>query len=145
MLEMNKKDFIELLEMQANAKMLSSDRRRRLDGRLEKNTINLLASYLPNTCKYLITSNGCVRADWFKLNNTRLKNLHIFNNNTIYIQDKNSYKYTTIVIIKATETTILRGLTSELLDLRLTLTEIKNLESLGVLKRYSKLCDALNF
>ena len=85
MLEMNKNDFIELLEMQANAKMLSSDRRRRLDGRLEKNTIDLLASFLPNTCKYLITSNGCVRADWFKINNTRLKNLHIFNNSSIFI------------------------------------------------------------
>lgn len=145
MLEMNKKDFIELLEMQATEKMLSNDRRRRLDGRLEKNTIDLLASFLPNTCKYLMTSKGCIRADWFSLNNTRFKNLHIFNNNTIYIQDKDNYKYTTIIIIKATEITILRGLTSDLLGLRLTLTEIKNLERLGALKRYNKLCDVLNF
>lgn len=119
-----KEQLIELLERQASEKQASTDRRRRLDGRLEAETLDALADLLPNVCKYQITTNGNIRADWFALN-CNIKNLHIFNNNTQYIQIDTTTKYTYIVVIKATFQAIVKVKTRIVLYDRLTLEEIK--------------------
>ena len=44
--------FIEMVQKQAQEKMQSSDRRRRLDGRLELATLEIVKDVLPNKVKY---------------------------------------------------------------------------------------------
>ena len=53
-----------------------------------------------------------------------IKNLHIFNNNTIYIQQYDDNILTTILVIKATCKTVYTVKTSEVVDKRLTLKRI---------------------
>lgn len=137
--------FIEMLERQASEKMQASDRRRRLDGRLELETLELLGDLLPSVVNYATTSNGNIRADWFKLN-SHFKNLHIFNNNTTYINTDASTlknKYIVIVVIKATYKGVLRIKTQDIIGVRLTLTELLEMVHNGIAKPYSRVAEAL--
>lgn len=143
MLYTTKEELIKMLESQANEKMQDKDRRRRLDGRLEKTTIELLSASLPDIVKYQKTTSGNIRADWFALNNN-IENLHIFNNNTQYIQTLKTYKYTYIVVIKATYQGVIKCLTKNITDERLTLENIKWFISEGLMKEYTSLESALN-
>lgn len=133
-----KENLIKLLERQAQQKQASTDRRRRLEGRLELATLEALKDLLPNVCKHQITTNENIRADWFALN-CNIKNLHIFNNNTQYIQIDTTTKYTYILVIKATFQAIVKVKTNVILYDRLTLEEIKFLLEEGQAERLESL------
>lgn len=138
-----KATLAELLKEQYNRKMQDGDKRRRLDGRLEKATYEMLFDAMPNVCDYQITHNGNIRSDWFGLN-TNFRNVHILGNNTPYIQTYDDvFPYTTVVIIKATFTGCLRMKTAEITGKRLTLETILDLLEHGKAKQYNKLVEAL--
>ena len=137
--------FLEMLENQAREKMQHADRRRRLDGRLELETLEMLGDLLPNSVYYATTSNGNIRADWFALN-SKINNLHIFNNNTTYINTDASTlknKYIVIVVIKATYKSVLRVKVADIVGVRLTLGELQEMEQNGIAKKYSRVAEAL--
>ena len=135
-------EFLEMAYNQAREKQLNADRRRRLDGRLEEMTLNQFADLLPNKVAYNITSKGLIKADWVDLN-IKVKNLHIFNNNTIGITDYDERPYRVIVIIKATYQNVLRVKTTDILGKRLTLNELQEMEANGLAKPYNKVKEAL--
>lgn len=138
--------FLEMLERQAMEKMQHADRRRRLDGRLELATLEMLGGLLPSVVHYATTSNGNIRADWFALNNNRFKNLHIFSNNTTYINTDASTlknKYLVVVVIKATAKTVYRIKVADVVGVRLTLGELQEMEHNGIAKKYEKVAEAL--
>lgn len=137
-----KQEFLEMAYNQAREKQLNADRRRRLDGRLEEMTLNQFAELLPNKVAYNITSKGLIKADWVDLN-IKVKNLHIFNNNTIGITDYDERPYRVIVIIKATYQNVLRVKTTDILGKRLTLNELQEMEANGLAKPYNKVKEAL--
>lgn len=142
MLYTNKENLVQMLKEQANQKMLSSDRRRRLDGRLELETLKVVADLLPEECKYLTTANGNIRADYYALN-CPLSNIHIFNNNTTYIQSNSKETWTYVVVIKATYQKVIKVRTKYVLNYRLTLREILDLVEDGLAKTYESLEAAL--
>lgn len=137
-----KQEFLEMAYNQAREKQLNADRRRRLDGRLEEMTLNQFAELLPNKVAYNITSKGLIKADWVDLN-IKVKNLHIFNNNTIGITDYDERPFRVIVIIKATYQNVLRVKTTDILGKRLTLNELQEMEANGLAKPYNKVKEAL--
>lgn len=134
--------FIEMVQKQALEKMQSSDRRRRLDGRLELATLEIVKDVLPNKVKYNITSKGLIKNDYFNLN-TNFKNVHTFNNNTIGITNYDTLPYRSIIIIKATFTGVLRVKTSDIYGKRLTLNELLELVTQGKAKKYNKLSEVI--
>ena len=114
------------------------DRRRRLDGRLQLATIEIVKEILPDQVIYKETPNGRISQGYLNLN-VNYRNLHLFNNNTIAIQrDDLLYKYTTIVVIKATVQNVYRVLTSDIIDKRLTLKELLKVPSLKEYKTIKK-------
>jgi hypothetical protein len=135
-------EFLEMALQQAKEKQANADRRRRLDGRLEEMTLNQFAELLPLKVAYNITSKGLIKADWVDLN-IKVKNLHIFNNNTIGITDFDERPYRVIVIIKATYQNVLRVKTTDILGKRLTLTELLEMVENGKAKEYNKVKEAL--
>ena len=135
-------EFLEMALQQAQEKQLNSDRRRRLDGRLEEATINQFAELLPNKVAYNITSKGLIKADWVDLN-IKVKNLHIFNNNTIGITEYDERPFRVIVVIKATYQNVLRVKTTDILGKRLTLNELLEMVENGKAKEYNKVKEAL--
>lgn len=137
-----KQQFLEMALQQAREKQLNADRRRRLDGRLEEMTLNQFADLLPSKVAYNITSKGLIKADWVDLN-IKVKNLHIFNNNTIGITDYDERPFRVIVIIKATYQNVLRIKTTDILGKRLTLNELQEMEANGLAKPYNKVKEAL--
>lgn len=137
-----KQQFLEMALQQAREKQENADRRRRLDGRLEQATLDLFAEMLPNKVAYNITSKGLIKADWVDLN-IKVKNLHIFNNNTIGITDFDERPYRVIVVIKATYQNVLRVKTSDILGKRLTLNELLAMVENGTAKEYNKVKEAL--
>lgn len=137
-----KENFLEMALQQAREKQENADRRRRLDGRLEQATLDLFAEMLPNKVAYNITSKGLIKADWVDLN-IKVKNLHIFNNNTIGITDFDERPYRVIVVIKATYQNVLRVKTSDILGKRLTLNELLAMVENGTAKEYNKVKEAL--
>lgn len=135
-----KKDlFIERATKEANVLMSNPCRKRQLDGRLQLLTLQIVADYLPSNVKFLETKSKGIRQDYFAIN-TRIKNLHIFNNNTIYIQQYDDMPVTNIIVIKATCKTVYTVKTSEIIDKRLTLKELQAIPSLKV---NEKLADKL--
>lgn len=137
-----REQFLEMAYKQAQEKQLNADRRRRLDGRLEQMTLNQFADLLPLKVAYNITSKGLIKADWVDLN-IKVKNLHIFNNNTIGITDYDERPYRVIVVIKATYQNVLRVKTSDILGKRLTLNELLEMVENGTAKQYNKVKEAL--
>ena len=137
-----KQQFLEMAYNQAREKQLNADRRRRLDGRLEEMTLNQFADLLPSKIAYNITSKGLIKADWGDLN-IKVKNLHIFNNNTIGITDYDERPFRVIGIIKATYQNVLRVKTTDVLGKRLTLNELQEIEANGLAKPYNKVKEAL--
>jgi len=137
-----REEFLEKALQQAQEKQRNADRRRRLDGRLEEATINQFADLLPSKVAYNITSKGLIKADWVDLN-IKIKNLHIFNNNTIGITDYDERPFRVIVIIKATYQNVLRVKTTDILGKRLTLNELQEMEANGLAKPYNKVKEAL--
>ena len=136
-----KKDlFIEMAKKQARDLLNDSDRRRRLDGRLQLQTINIVSEILPDYVVYKETPNGKISQGFLNLN-VNYRNLHLFNNNTIAIvKDDLLYKYTTIVVIKATVQNVYRVLTSDIVNKRLTLKELLSIPSL---KEYKTIKESL--
>lgn len=134
--------FIKMVQKQAQEKMLSNDRRRRLDGKLELATLEIVKDVLPNKVKYNLTSKGLIKADYFNLN-TNFKNVHTFNNNTIGITNYDTLPYRSIIVVKATFTGVLRVKTSDIYGKRLTLTELLELVNQGKAKRYNKLSEVI--
>lgn len=140
MKKVEKNLFIELAKKQAMDLLNDDDRRRRLDGRLQLATIQIVKDILPDYVVYKETPNGKISQGYLNLN-SNYKNLHLFNNNTIAIQrDDLLYKYTTIVVIKATVQNVYRVLTSDIVDKRLTLKELLNVPSL---KEYKTIKESL--
>jgi hypothetical protein len=137
-----KTEFLEMALQQAKEKQANADRRRRLDGRLEEMTLNQFADLLPSKVAYNITSKGLIKADWVDLN-IKVKNLHIFNNNTIGITDYDERPFRVIVVIKATYQNVLRVKTTDILGKRLTLNELQEMEANGLAKPYNKVKEAL--
>lgn len=136
-----KKDlFIEMAKKQAMELLNDNDRRRRLDGRLQLQTINIVSEILPDYVVYKETAKGKISQGYLNLN-VNYKNLHLFNNNTIAIvKDDLIYKYTTIVVIKATVQNVYRVLTSDIINKRLTLKELLTIPSL---KEYKTIKESL--
>ncbi len=140
MKKVSKKVFIEMAKKQALDLLNDGDRRRRLDGRLQLETINIVAEILPDYVVYKETPKGKISQGYLNLN-VNYRNLHLFNNNTIAIQrDDLLYKYTTIVVIKATVQNVYRVLTSDIVDKRLTLKELLAIPSL---KEYKTIKESL--
>lgn len=138
-----KQEFLEMAYNQAlNKQDLSMPRQRRLDGRLEQATLDLFAEMLPNKVAYNLTSKGLIKADWVDLN-IKVKNLHIFNNNTIGITDYDERPFRVIVVIKATYKNILRVKTTDILGKRLNLNDLQEMEANGLAKPYNRLKEAL--
>ena len=137
-----KKEFIKMLQAQAQAKQEDNDRRRRLEGRLESKTLEMLGDLLPNVVRYNLTSNGNIKCDWFALN-SNIKNLHIFTNNTIGITYTDLNPYRVILVIKATRCDVLRVKTADLLGKRLNLADLEEMEKQGKAKKYMRVCEAL--
>lgn len=137
-----KQQFLEMALQQAREKQENADRRRRLDGRLEQATLDLFAEMLPNKVAYNITSKGLIKADWVDLN-IKVKNLHIFNNNTIGITEYDERPFRVIVVIKATYKNVLRVKTADILGKRLTLNELLEMVENGTAKEYNKVKEAL--
>lgn len=137
---MQKNQFIKMAKAQAYAKMENSDRRRRLDGRLELATIEIFGDLLPQMVKYEETSKNLIKMTYLNLN-LKYKNLHLLANNTPYQQEYcDTYLYTYIVVIKATHKGIYKGKTENLINIRLTLAETENLINQGLLIE----CDHFN-
>lgn len=134
--------FLEMAYKQAQQKQESNDRRRRLEGRLEEKTLDLFAEMLPNKVCYNLTSKGLIKADYIDLN-IKIKNLHIFNNNTIGITQYDERPYRVIAVIKATYTKVLRVKTSDIIGKRLNLADLEEMERQGKAKAYNKLNEAL--
>jgi len=136
-----KKDlFIEMAKKQAMELLNDNDRRRRLDGRLQLQTINIVSEILPDYVVYKETPNGKISQGYLNMN-VKYRNLHLFNNNTIAItRDDLLYKYTTIVVIKATIKNVYRVLTSDIVNKRLTLKELLTIPSL---KEYKTIKESL--
>lgn len=134
--------FLEMAYKQAQQKQESNDRRRRLEGRLEEKTLDLFADMLPNKVSYNLTSKGLIKADYIDLN-IKIKNLHIFNNNTIGITQYDERPYRVIAVIKATYTKVLRVKTSDIIGKRLNLADLEEMERQGKAKVYNKLNEAL--
>lgn len=134
--------FLEMAYKQAQEKQQNADRRRRLEGRLEEKTLDLFADLLPNMVNYNLTSKGLIKADYIDLN-IKIKNLHIFNNNTIGITSYDERPYRVIAIVKATYTKVLRVKTSDIIGKRLNLEDLQEMETLGIAKVYNKLNEAL--
>ena len=136
-----KKDlFIEMVKKQATDLLNDNDRRRRLDGRLQLQTIEIVKDILPDYVVYKETTNGRISQGYLNLN-VNYRNLHLFNNNTIAItRDDLLYKYTTIVVIKATIKNVYRVLTSDIVNKRLTLKELLTIPSL---KEYKTIKESL--
>lgn len=142
MKKVKKKVFIEMVEKQARELLNDNDRRRRLDGRLQLQTINIVKEILPDYVVYKETPNGKISQGYLNLN-VKYRNLHLFNNNTIAIQrDDLLYKYTTIVVVKATVQNVYRVLTSDIVNKRLTLKELLAIPSL---KEYKTIKESLGF
>ena len=139
MITLKKELFIERATKEANELKANPCRKRKLDGRLQLLTLRIVADYLPANVKFLETKNKSIRQDYFAIN-TRIKNLHIFNNNTIYIQQYDDNILTTILVVKATCKTVYTVKTSEVVDKRLTLKELQAIPSLKV---NEKLADKL--
>lgn len=138
----NKQQFIEMLTKQAQEKMKDSDRRRRLDGRLELETLEIVKDVLPNKVKYNITSKGLIKSDYFNLN-VNFKNVHMFINNTIGITNYDTLPYRNIVIIKATFKGVLRVKTADIYGKRLTLTDLLLMLETGKAKKYNRLSEVI--
>ncbi len=136
-----KKDlFMEMVKKQATDLLNDNDRRRRLDGRLQLQTIEIVKDILPDYVVYKETTNGRISQGYLNLN-VNYRNLHLFNNNTIAItRDDLLYKYTTIVVIKATIKNVYRVLTSDIVNKRLTLKELLTIPSL---KEYKTIKESL--
>lgn len=134
--------FLEMAYKQAQQKQESNDRRRRLEGRLEEKTLDLFADMLPNKVSYNLTSKGLIKADYIDLN-IKIKNLHIFNNNTIGITQYDERPFRVIAVIKATYTKVLRVKTSDIIGKRLNLADLEEMERQGKAKVYNKLNEAL--
>ena len=135
--------FINLVMEKAEEKIASSERRERLQGRLEKATIKAVRDVLPSQVVYNTTKNGNIKADYINLN-IRMKNLHLFAHNTAAIQVNDlSNKYTIILVIKATYQGALRIKTEDIKGARVTLEMLQQLEKNGKAKRADKLSDAL--
>lgn len=136
-----KKDlFIEMAKKQAMELLNDNDRRRRLDGRLQLQTINIVSEILPDYVVYKETAKGKISQGYLNLN-VNYRNLHLFNNNTIAItRDDLLYKYTTIVVIKATIKNVYRVKTSDIVNKRLTLKELLSIPSL---KEYKTIKESL--
>jgi hypothetical protein len=140
MKKVSKKVFIEMVKKQAFDLLNDNDRRRRLDGRLQLATIEIVKEILPDYVVYKETPNGRISQGYLNLN-VNYRNLHLFNNNTIAIQrDDLLYKYTTIVVIKATIQNVYRVLTSDIVNKRLTLKELLSIPSL---KEYKTIKESL--
>lgn len=140
MKKVEKSLFIKMIEGQARELLNDNDRRRRLDGRLQLATINIVKEILPDYVVYKETPNGKISQGYLNLN-VNYRNLHLFNNNTIAIvKDDLIYKYTTIVVIKATVQNVYRVLTSDIVDKRLTLKELLAIPSL---KEYKTIKESL--
>ncbi len=140
MKKVEKSLFIEMMKKQATDLLNDNDRRRRLDGRLQLTTIEIVSDILPDYVVYKETPNGKISQGYLNLN-VNYRNLHLFNNNTIAIQrDDLLYKYTTIVVIKATVQNVYRVLTSDIVDKRLTLKELLKVPSL---KEYKTIKESL--
>lgn len=140
MKKIEKNLFIKMIEEQARELLNDNDRRRRLDGRLQLATINIVKEILPEHVVYKETAKGKISQGYLNLN-VNYKNLHLFNNNTIAIQrDDLLYKYTTIVVIKASVQNVYRVLTSDIVDKRLTLKELLSIPSL---KEYKTIKESL--
>lgn len=134
--------FLEMAYKQAQQKQESNDRRRRLEGRLEEKTLDLFADMLPNKVSYNLTSKGLIKADYIDLN-IKIKNLHIFNNNTIGITQYDERPFRVIAVIKATYQNVLRVKTADILGKRLTLNELLEMVENGTAKQYNKVKEAL--
>lgn len=142
MMTTNKQQFIEMAKKQALEKMASNDRRRRLDGKLELATLEIVGDVLPNKVKYNLTSKGLIKSDYFNLN-TSFKNVHTFNNNTIGITNYDNLPYRNIIVIKATFKGVLRVKTSDIYGKRLTLNELMQLVESGKAKTYNRLSEVI--
>ena len=138
MLITTKERFKEKILKQANDKISSKDRRRRLDGRLELLTFEILEPFLPNIVEYCTTTKGNVRSDYFALN-IKKPNVHIFNNNTAYILIDKKYKWTYYIVVKATFQGVVKVNTTKVLYERINLNDIMEMLANGIAER----CDNL--
>jgi hypothetical protein len=137
-----KEQFLEMAYAQAREKQANADRRRRLEGRLEEKTLNIVESALSSKVAYNLTPKGLIKADWVDLN-IKYKNLHIFNNNTIGISEYDENRYRVILVIKATYCKALRVEMDSIRGQRLNLEDLKALEVQGIAKEYKRLSEAL--
>ena len=142
MMTTTKTNFIEMLTKQAQEKMKDSDRRRRLDGRLELSMLEIVKDVLPNKIKYNITTKGLIKTDYYNLN-TNFKNVHMFVNNTIGITNYDNAPYRSIVIVKATFKGVLRVKTADIYGKRLTLTDLLLMLENGKAKKYDRLSEVI--
>lgn len=138
---LKKKDFIERVKNEALVLMNDNDRRRRLEGRLKMQTLDLVADALPSVVKFQITSKGLVRADYFALN-CKYSNVHVFDNNTISKVLYDNSKYQVIIVSKATKLGVYK-VPTEYLENRLNLSDIEELAFQGIAKKHNKLSEVL--
>lgn len=143
MLKLKKNEFITLVKEKAQEKMLSNERRERLQGRLENQVIDTIKDLLPNIVEYNLTAKNNIKSDYVNLN-IKVKNLYLFSHNTSSIQVNPSSNYIIILIIKATASKVLKIKTADIIGERLTLQKIKELEEQGKTKEHKKLAEALN-
>lgn len=137
-----KEQFIEMAYAQAREKQANADRRRRLEGRLEEQTLDIVASVLPSKVAYNLTPKGLIKADYVGLN-VNFKNLHIFNNNTMGISEYDENRFRVVLVIKATYCKALRIEMDNIRGQRLNLEDLKKLEAQGIAKEYKRLSEAL--
>lgn len=140
--KMKRNEFITLVKEKAEEKMQSNDRRERLHGRLDYQTIEAVQDILPNVIEYNMTKNNNIKSDYINLN-IKVKNLYLFSHNTASIQVNPSSNYIVILIIKATMHEVLKIKTADVVNERLTLAKIKELKEKGKAKTHEKLTGAL--
>lgn len=138
MLFLTKEKFKEKVLKQANDKINHKNRRRRLDGRLELLTFEILEPFLPDIVEYCTTAKNNIRSDYFALN-IKKPNVHIFNNNTAYILNDKKYKWTYYIVVKATFQGVVKVDTTKVLHERITLHDIMEMLANGTAER----CDTL--
>lgn len=141
--KVSKNEFIDLAHTQAMALCESDDRRRRLDGRLQLETLDIISDILPSNVIYELTNKGAINQNYIK-RNIKVRNLHILNNNTSYIQESDAtFKYYNIIVIKATHKGVYKIPTQYITGVRLTLEKILELEKQGIAKKHNKLSEVL--
>lgn len=130
MFMIKKEELVARMRAQALEKQNSSDRRRRLEGRLDEKVLaELVENYdtLPESVKIKESKNGYlfIHEVLDAITQSR-KNLRYFVNNPIYIQTLDTFRFTYIKVLKATCCNTYKVKTDYIINKRVSLEMILN-------------------